>query len=336
MSGVEAHGHPSDDAAQEAANQDERSHQHGVNLSSNRTLRARQRRVLWWVLAANGGFMVIEIVAGLAFGSLALLADATHMGSDVIGLAVSLVAQSLMTRPSSDSHSYGWQRAEVLGAQANAFLLVATTGWIVYEAVGRLGASDVHIDGAGLLAVATTGLAVNLGSAVALARTQGASLNMRGAYVHMALDAAGSAAAMVAGVAVVLFGADWVDPAVSMLIAALVLWSAWGLFRDTTRVLLEATPKGLDPEAVNAAIASAPGVRAVHHLHLWSLASDVPALSVHVVVDAEPSLHEAQRQGDAVRTMLAERFGISHATVELECHPCESDEATDGTGHAHH
>lgn len=303
-------------------------------MSSDPRLRTRQRRVLWWVLAANGGFMVVEIVAGLAFGSLALLADATHMGSDVVGLAVALVAQNLMARPSSESHSYGWQRAEVLGAQVNAFILLATTGWIVYEAATRLGSGDANIDGAGLLVVAAIGLAVNLGSAVALARAQGTSLNMRGAFVHMALDAAGSVAAMVAGLAVLVFGADWVDPVVSMVIAGLVLWSAYGLFRDTTRVLLEATPRGLDPEAVNAAIAAEPGVTAVHHLHLWSLASDVAALSVHVVVDAEPTLHEAQRQGDAVRTMLADRFGISHATVELECHPCDTDGFT-GKNSAH-
>lgn len=302
-------------------------HHHGLSLSSDPALRARQRRVLWWVLAANAGFLVVEIVGGVAFGSLALLADATHMGSDVIGLGVAIVAQTLMTRPSSDSHSYGWQRAEVLGAQANAFILLGTTGWIVYEAGRRLGSGHGTIDGAGLVAVAAIGLAVNVGSALALARTRGTSLNMRAAFTHMAADTAGSVAAIVAGLAVVLFDADWADPVVSMLIAALVLWSAWGLFRDTTRVLLEATPRGLDPEAVTAAIAGEPGVTAVHHLHLWSLASDVPALSVHVVVDAEPTLHEAQRRGDAVRTMLVERFGISHATVELECHPCDTEDA---------
>ncbi len=308
-------------------------------MSADPRLRVRQRRVLWWVLAVNGGFMVVEIVAGLMFGSLALLADATHMGSDVLGLGVALVAQTLMVRPSSASHSYGWQRAEVLGAQANAFILLATTGWIVYAAIHRLGAGGAHIDGAGLLVVATIGLGVNLGSAVVLARTRGTSLNMRAAFVHMALDALGSVAAMVAGLLVLVLRAGWADPVVSMLIGVLVLWSAWGLFRDTARVLLEATPRGLDPEAVRSAIAAEPGVTAVHHLHLWSLASDVPALSVHVVVDAEPTLHEAQNQGDAVRAMLADRFGIAHATVELECHPCDIDidieNAATGSHHGH-
>lgn len=301
-------------------------HPHGIGTSADPNLRVRQRRVLWWVLAANGGFMIVEIIAGLAFGSLALVADATHMGSDVIGLGLALVAQTLLARPSSASHSYGWTRAEVLGAQANAVVLLATTGWIVYEAAGRLGAGGEHVDGLGLLVVALVGLGVNLGSAVALARTRGTSLNMRGALVHMALDAAGSVAAMIAGLAVLVLGAEWVDAAVSMLIAGLVLWSAWGLLREATRVLLEATPRGLDPDAVSSAIAGEPGVTAVHHLHLWSLASDIPALSVHVVVDAEPTLHEAQRRGDAVRAMLADRFGISHATVELECHPCGTED----------
>lgn len=308
-------------------------HQHGPSRSSDPDMARRQRRVLWWVLGANGMFMVVEIVGGLAFGSLALLADATHMGSDVVGLGVALVAQTLMTRPASDSHSYGWQRAEVLGAQANACILLVTTAWIVYEAAGRLGRSGVAVEGGGLLVVATVGLAVNLGSAVALARTQGTSLNMRGALVHMTLDAAGSVAAIIAGLAVLAFDANKVDPLVSMLIAGLVLWSAWGLFRDTTRVLLEAAPRGLDPESVSSAIAGQPGVTAVHHLHLWSLASDVPALSVHVVVDAEPTLHDAQRRGDAVRTMLSERFGISHATVELECHPCDTDDESHHVDH---
>jgi len=329
MTGPEAHddrGHDDDDHNDDDAGHD--GHHHGVSLSSDPTLRARQRRVLWWVLAANAGFMVVEIVCGVAFKSLALLADATHMGSDVVGLGVALGAQRLIARPSSSSHSYGWQRAEVLGAQANAFILLATTGWIVYEAASRLGAGASHVDGAGLLVVATFGLAVNLSSAVAVARTQGTSLNMRGVFVHMALDAAGSVAAMATGLAVLVFGADWVDPLTSILIAALVLWAAWGLFRDTTRVLLEATPRGLDPVAVSSAIAAEPGVTAVHHLHLWSLASDTPALSVHVVVDAEPTLHEAQRRGDAVRTMLVDRFGISHATVELECHPCDTEDVS--------
>ena len=145
---------------------------------------------------------------------------------------------------------------------------------------------------------------------------------MRGAVLHMGLDAIGSVGAMVAGVAA-LAGSDRVDPAVSILVAALVLWSAWGLLRSTAHVLLEGTPRGVDPDVVTDALLAADGVEAVHHLHVWSLASDVPALSAHVVLEGEQTLHEAQAAGGRLKELLDHRFGITHATLELECHPCD-------------
>jgi cobalt-zinc-cadmium efflux system protein len=290
------------------------------------------RRVLWITLVANGGFLVAEVVGGIAFSSLALLADAAHMASDVVGLAIALVAQSLVDRPGSTRHSYGLQRAEVLGALANAILLVATTGWIVVEAVGRFG-DEVDVDGGGLLVVAALGLLVNLVSAAMLARHRDHNLNLRGAFIHMASDAAGSLAAVAAGVAVVAWDADWVDPAASLVIAALVLWSTWGLLRATVQVLLEGTPAGLDPATITAAITAEPGIDGLHHLHVWSLASDTPALSAHLVVDGEISMHEAQQRGERVRQLLEDRFGIAHATLELECHPCA--EPAEVHGHQH-
>ncbi len=300
-------------------------HRHGVE-----GLRDSQRRVLWITLVANGGFMVAEVVGGIAFSSLALLADAAHMASDVGGLTIALIAQSLVIRPSSARHSYGLQRAEVVGALVNGILLVATSGWIIFEAVRRLG-DDPDVDGAGLLVVATLGLAVNVGSAALLARYRRHNLNMRGAFIHMAADAAGSVAAIAAGVAVVAWDATWVDPAASIFIALLVLWAAWGLLAATVQVLLEGTPAGLEPEAISRAITAQPGIDGLHHLHVWSLASDTPALSAHLVVDGEISMHEAQQRGEAVRTLLERDFGIAHATLELECHPC----APDGTDHPH-
>jgi cobalt-zinc-cadmium efflux system protein len=281
-----------------------------------------QRRALWVALLANAGFLVVEVVGGLAFHSLALLADATHMLSDVVGLGVALIAQRLAQRPASAAHSYGMQRAEVLGAQANGIALLAVAAWIIYESVHRLG-NRVHVDGAGLLLVATAGLAVNVGSAVVLRRSQGRSLNMRGAFAHMVADAAASVGAIAAGVAVVAWDVTWADPAVSLLLSGLVIWAGWGLLRDTTHVLLEGVPKGLDPTSVTDSLSEDPEVELVHHLHLWNLASDVPALSAHVVLRGEPSLHEAQASGDRLRTMLAARFGVEHATLELECHPCD-------------
>jgi cobalt-zinc-cadmium efflux system protein len=280
--------------------------------------------VLRLVLVGNGVFLVVEVIGGLAFSSLALLADATHMASDVVGLAIALLAHSLLTRPSSDRHTYGLQRAEVLGALANGVLLVATSGWIIVEAIDRIG-DPVAVEGGGLLVVATIGLAVNVVSAVMLARVRDRSLNLHGAFVHMAGDAAGSVAAMAAGVAVVVGDADWVDPAASIVIGALVLVSAWGLIRGTARVLLEGTPAGLDVQAITDAITEHPGVDEVHHVHVWSLASDVPALSAHLVVDGTVTMHEAQQRSEAVRQILVDRFGIEHATLELECHPCAGE-----------
>jgi cobalt-zinc-cadmium efflux system protein len=295
--------------------EDHAGHSHGVS-------RATQRRALWIALSANSAFLVAEVAGGLVFHSLALLADAAHMLSDVGGLVIALVAQQLLDRPATRSHSYGLQRAEVLGAQANALTLMAVSGWIVFEAARRIGQPG-DVVGGGMLVVAALGLVVNLGSAVVLARAQGSSLNMRGAVVHMAVDAAGSVAAITAGVAVVVWSANWVDPLASIAIAVLVLWSAWGLLRDTAHVLLEGTPRGMDAAEVERSILAEADVAAVHHLHLWNLASDVPALSAHVVLEGEWSLHEAQASGARMRRMLVDRFGISHATLELECHPCD-------------
>ena len=270
-------------------------------------------------MAANAALMAAEIAGGFLFQSLALLSDAVHLLTDVSGLGIALLAIHLQARPTTERHTFGLQRAEVLAAQANAFVLVAVTIWVAIEAARRL-VSPADVSGAGVAAVAALGLVVNLSCARLLHRVAGKSLNMRGAFLHVALDAAGSVAALLAGIAIVVWDVPRADPIASLVIGCLVLWAAWALLRDTTHVLLEGTPEGLDPAAVEGAIAGHEGVESVHHLHLWSLASDVPALSAHVVLAGQVSLHEAQVRGDGVKAMLAERFGIDHATLELECH----------------
>lgn len=288
----------------------------------------QRRRALWISLAANGGFMGVELVGGLVFGSLALLADAVHMLSDVAALAVALVAQRLIDRPASVRHTFGLQRAEVLGAQANGVLLLASAGWILFEAFQRL-SDPPDVAGTGVLIVASIGLAINIGSAVLLARASGRSLNMRGAYAHMVLDAVGSVGAIAAGLAIVLFSAIWVDAAASIFIGLLVVVTAFRLLRDTTHVLLEGAPQDIDPAAVERWLTAASGVASVHHMHLWNLTSETTALSAHIVLDDQPSLHHAQARGDHLKDGLAERFSITHATLELECHDCEPAEASD-------
>lgn len=292
------------------------SHRHGTDPDA-------RRRALRAALGANAAFLVVEVVAGIATRSLALLADAAHMASDVAALLIALVAQHLLARPATDRHSYGLQRAEVLGAQANGIGLVAVAIWIVVEAVRRLD-QPADVEGGALLLVAAVGLLVNLGSLVVLRRAAGESLNMRGAVLHMGLDALGSVGAMVAGAAALWWGADRVDPLVSIVVAALVLWSAWSLLRSTAHVLLEGTPRGVDPDAVADALLAEPDVEAVHHLHVWSLASDVPALSAHVVLGGEQTLHDAQEAAGRLRHLLEHDFGIAHVTLELECHPCDA------------
>ncbi|MGH2789333.1 MAG: cation diffusion facilitator family transporter [Actinomycetota bacterium] len=285
-----------------------------------------QRRALWIALGLNASYMVAEVIGGIVFNSLALLADAAHMLSDVIGLGIALYAQRLMLRAASARHTYGFQRAEVLGALANGVTLLAVVGWIGFEAVRRLMEPE-SVRGVGLLVVAAIGLLINLGSAVILGRAQGRSLNMRGAFIHMASDAAGSVAVIVAALAVILWGASWVDPLASFAIGILVLWATWGLLRDTVHVLMEGAPKQLKLDEVEEAMTSHEGVKEIHHLHLWNLASDVPALSAHVLLRSGDSLHDAQLQADHLKALLHERFGIEHVTLELECHSCETEPA---------
>jgi cobalt-zinc-cadmium efflux system protein len=302
-----------------------RHHQHvpaGAAIGSADDARAGQRRrALWIALGANGGFLVVQVIAALAFGSLALLADAVHMVSDVAALAIAIVAQRVATAAPSRRHTYGLVRAEVIGAQVNALLLLGAAAWIVFEAVRRFGETP-EVDGGGVAVVAVLGLLVNGGSAWVVARAAGRNLNLRGAFWHLAGDALGSLGALAAGIAVLAADATWVDAAASLFIAALIAFSAVMLLRDVVRVLLEGAPSGLSVDDVEAELAAAPHVEAVHHVHIWSLGSETPALSAHVVLAGEPSLHEAQARGDALKAMLAERFGIGHVTLELECHDC--------------
>jgi cobalt-zinc-cadmium efflux system protein len=291
--------------------------------------RHAQQKALLIAIVINGAYLVVEIAGGVIFNSLALLADAGHMLSDVGALAIALIAHRLMARPATARHTYGLQRAEVVGGFFSAVSLTIVVVWIVVEALGRLRHPE-DVAGGGLLAVAGIGLIVNVLSAAMLARSKGSSLNMQAAFLHMAADAAGSVAVIVAAMGVIIWGVTWVDPVASILIGALILWAAAKVIKNTLHVLLEGSPRGMDAEEVERSMRQFEGVDGVHHLHLWNLASDVPALSAHVVLEGEVDLHDAQQRGDRIKTMLAQRFGIEHATLELECHACEPQ--TQGAG----
>jgi cobalt-zinc-cadmium efflux system protein len=287
-------------------------------------VRSGPRGALVFALIVNAVFLVGEVVGGLAFNSLALMADAAHMFTDVFALAIALLAVGLTTRPSTARHTFGLERAEVLGALVNGLALLVAGTWIIVEALRRLGSPE-DVRGGGVLVVALIGIAVNGVSAIVLQRSSGSSLNMRGAVMHMVTDAIGLAGTCVAAIAVIEWDATWTDPVVSIGIALLVLYAGGRLLIDTVHVLLEGTPLGMNGDDVEATLLAAPGVEAVHHLHLWSLASDVPALSAHVVVEGEVSLHDAQQIGEALKERLAHEHGIVHATLELECHACDDE-----------
>lgn len=282
--------------------------------------RTGQRRALGWALGVNSALLVVEIAGGIVFGSLALLADATHLVSDVAGLGVALGALVLTARPVSARHSFGFARAEVMAAQVSALLLLAAGGWILYQGLTRL-SDAVPVQGAGLAFVAALGLLVNAGSAMVIHRALGQSLNMRASFVHLATDAAGSLGALGAGVAILAWGWASADTLVSMGTAVLVLWTGWGLLRESTHVLMEGAPRALVTYQVLAAIAGVDGVVDAHHLHLWSLASDVSAASAHVVLSGHPTLRQAQQTGAQVKAALAERFDLTNVTLELEESP---------------
>jgi cobalt-zinc-cadmium efflux system protein len=286
--------------------------EHGRDIA-----RPGQRRALGWALGVNVALLVVEVVGGIAFGSLALLADAAHLVSDVAGLGIALGALILMVRPVTAWHSFGFARAEVMAAQVSALLLLGAGVWVLIEGLNRL-SRPVPVQGMGLIVVGALGLAVNGGSAIVVHRAEGESLNMRTSFVHLATDAAGSLGAILAGVVITAWGWTRADSVASIATALLVLWTGWRLLRESTHVLMEGTPRGLAADRIVDVISQVPGVAGVHHLHVWSLASDVPALSVHVAVLGDPSLREAQAVGAAVRAALVTALDMTNVTLELE------------------
>ncbi len=251
------------------------------------------------------------------------------MVSDVLALAMAYAALRIAQRPPTERHTFGFGRTEVLVAQANAVLLLGGAVAIAVDAGRRL-SSPPSIAAGGVIVVGILGLAVNAASAALVSPHAHHSINMRGAFWHLASDALGSIAVIVAGAAAALFGADRLDPIASLFIAVLVVWAAWKLLRDATRVLLESVPSRLDITAVRRALDEQPGVEAVHHLHVWTTGSEHSALSAHVVLGDALTLHDAQLRATELKQMLAERFDIGHATLEVECHACVDDET-----HAH-
>ena len=283
-------------------------HEHGESA------REGNRRALAIVLALTASFTVVEIIGGLLTGSLALLADAGHMLSDNLSLGIALFAAWLAGKPATPDKSFGYRRAEILAALVNGMTLVAVSLWVFVEAYSRL-REPPDVLGTPMLAVATLGLLVNAVGAIILYRSGGESLNVDGAMRHVLADALGSVGAMVAAAVIILTGWRYADPLISVAIGLLILGSSWKLLRDSTNILLEATPRNLKAEEVGHKMAAAEGVIEVHDLHIWTITSGFPALSAHVLVGRDEDCHARRRE---LEELLAHEFDISHTTLQVD------------------
>ena len=287
-------------------------HGHTHGLSSE----AAARR-LGGAFALIVAFMLAEVVAGIVASSLALISDAGHMLTDAVAIGLALAALRLANRPPAGSFTYGMRRAEILSAQINGITLLLFGGLIVYEGIRRL-IDPPDVEGGLVVIVALLGIVVNLLAARMLAGAERRSLNIEGAFLHIVTDLFAFIATAIAGGLVLIWGFDRADGIASLLIAALMLWAAYGLLRESGRVFMEAAPKGLDPQAIGEALVDEAGVVEVHDLHVWEVTTGMPAISAHMIVRQDADCHEARWR--AAR-LLADRFGVEHSTLQVEHEP---------------
>jgi cobalt-zinc-cadmium efflux system protein len=268
-------------------------------------------------------FVVAEVAFGLREHSLALVADAGHTLGDVLSLVLARAGSVLARRQPTPRRTYGMRRFSILAAVANAGILLVAVGAIIVEAIDRF-RHPAPIAGAVVSVVAAVGIAINLGTALAFMRGREHDLNIRGAFLHMLGDAAASAGVVVAGLLIAATGLLWIDPAVSLLLAALIMWSTWGLAKDSVNLALDAVPAGIDPIEVGAMLRGLEGVVEVHDLHIWGMSTTDVALTAHLIRPCHGG--EDALLATATR-LLRDRFGIAHATLQVEqglaIHPCD-------------
>lgn len=264
-------------------------------------------------LVINLAMMVVGVIGAVVTGSLALLADAGHVLSDVLSIALGIAAAKVAARPAQGRGTFGFGRVEILAALINGLALVAVAVFVAIEAIGRF-SNPPEIDGAGVLIFGVIGLLGNVLATWVLIRGDRSDINLEGVMRHSLADALGSFGVVLAGLGIMLTGVEELDPVIGLLIALLILASSWRLIREPVEVLLERAPEGLDVEEVGMAIAGVSGVREVHDLHIWSITSGFPALAAHVTVDATCDIDETRR---AVEAVLGERFGLEHTTLQV-------------------
>jgi cobalt-zinc-cadmium efflux system protein len=285
-------------------------HGHGVTASSD-------SRYIAIALGLIACFLVFEVIMAFAGHSLALLADAGHMLTDAGALGASLLAVRLARRPASGAWTFGLKRAEVLSAQANGITLLVISALVAFEAISRL----IHprpVTGGIVVAVAAIGVAVNVAATWVMARANHDSVNVRGAFAHIVTDLYGFIAALAAGIVIIITGFERADSIASLIVVALMLRAAWGLLRETGRILLEAAPEGYPPGEIVTAITAQPGVASVHDVHVWLITSGFPALSAHVLVRPPADCHQVRRE---LEHILCQQFALDHTTLQVDHAP---------------
>jgi cobalt-zinc-cadmium efflux system protein len=269
----------------------------------------------------NLGFVAIEVLYGLAAHSLALISDAGHNLSDVFCLLLAWGAMHLTRSAPTKRRTYGWRRSSILAALINAVILLVVVGGITVEAIRRL-ENPPEVAGGTVMAVAAIGIVINTISALLFMSGRKRDLNLKGAFLHMAGDAVVSLGVVIAAFAIRLTGWHWLDPAASLAIGAVIVWGTWGLLRESINLSMDAVPAEIDPHAVEDYLTNLAGVTAVHDLHIWAMSTTEVALTVHLVMEEPPRndlfLHD-------VSDVLRARFGIGHATTQIECGNCERD-----------
>lgn len=282
--------------------------------SNNHSKSRVQRRSIWAALCLTALFMVVEFVGGILTNSLALMADAGHMLTDVAALGLSTFALWFSARPATESKTYGFYRVEILAALVNGITLGVLSLIIFYESCLRL-SHPPEVKSGAMLLIAVLGLVVNLASAYFLHEVQHANLNLKGAFLHVVGDAISSLGAIVAGMLMYLWKWYWADPLASTLVGVLILYNAWGLVRDAVDILLEGAPAHVNLEAVRQELSKVSGVESIHDLHVWTLTSGIHALTCHAQVVANADKH---RVLEALKLLVWQQFKIDHSTIQLE------------------
>jgi cobalt-zinc-cadmium efflux system protein len=270
----------------------------------------------------NSAYVVVQVVYGLMAHSLALLADAGHNLGDVLGLLLAWWASHLVKTRPTERRTYGLGRSSILAALANGALLLLAVGAITWEAIRRFG-DPTPVEGLTVTWIAALGIVINPGTALMFMRNRHDDLNMKGAFLHMAADAAVSGGVVIAGVLIMMTGLHWIDPVVSIVINLVIVWGTWSLVRDASNLALDAVPEGIDAKAVRRYFEGLPEIEEVHDLHIWALSTTHTALTVHLV---KPDAKIDDGMLERICHELKDKFGIDHATVQFECgdgaHPC--------------